>query len=61
MVQAADHLLEFCALLAQLLRAIGVVPDSRLFEFARYFLKPFVLVVVIKDTSSRNQCVPRDL
>jgi len=26
-----------------------------------YLLKPFVLVFVIKDTSSRNRCVPRDL
>jgi hypothetical protein len=61
MIQAADDLLEFCALLPQLLSAIGFVPDPRLLEFAGYLLKPFVLIVVIKDTSSRNRCVPRDL
>jgi hypothetical protein len=61
MIEAADHLLEFGALLAQFLSAIRLIPDSRLFEFARYFLKAFVLVVVIKDTSSRNRRVPRDL
>jgi len=61
MIQAADNLLEFCALLPQLLGTIGVVPDPGLLEFARYFLKSFVLVIVIKDTSSRNRCVPRDL
>ena len=60
-IQAADHLLEFGALLAEFLRALGVVPDSGLFEFARYFLQPLVLVIVIKDTSSRSRCVPRDL
>jgi hypothetical protein len=61
MIQAADDLLESGALLPQLLSAIGFVPDPRLLEFARYLLKSFVLVVVIKDTSSRNRCVPRDL
>jgi hypothetical protein len=61
MIQAADDLLEFCTLLPQFLSAIGVVPDPRLLEFARYLLKSFVLVVVIKDTSSRNRRVPRDL
>jgi hypothetical protein len=60
-IQAADKKLEFGALLAQFLSAIRLIPDSRLFEFARYFLKAFVLVVVIKDTSSRNRRVPRDL
>jgi hypothetical protein len=38
MIQADDDLLEFGALLAQVLRALGVVPDARLFQFARYFL-----------------------
>jgi hypothetical protein len=61
MIQAADDLLESCALPAQLLSTIRVVPDSRLLEFARYLLKSLVLIVVIKDTSSRNWCVPRDL
>jgi hypothetical protein len=61
MIQAADDLLESGALPAQILGTIRVVPDSRLLEFARYLLKSFVLIVVIKDTSSRNWCVPRDL
>jgi hypothetical protein len=61
MIQAADDLLESGALLPQLLSAIGFVPDPRLLELARYFLKTLVLTVVIKDTSSRNRCVTRDL
>jgi hypothetical protein len=38
MIQADDDLLEFGALLAQFLRALRVVPDTRLLEFAGYFL-----------------------
>ena len=60
-IQAADDLFEFGALLAEFLRALRVVPNARLLEFAGYFLQALVLVVVIKDTSSRNRCVPRDL
>jgi hypothetical protein len=61
LVERADDLLEPGAFLAELLRAIRVVPDARLLEFAGYFLEAFALVVVIKDTSSRTRCVPRDL
>jgi hypothetical protein len=46
---------------AQVLRALGIVPDAGLFELAGYLLEAFVLVVVIKDTSSRSRCAPRDL
>jgi hypothetical protein len=60
-VQSDDYLFEFGALLAEFLGAFGVVPNSRLFQFPGYFLKALVLVVVIKDTSSRNRCDPRDL
>jgi hypothetical protein len=60
-VQAADDLFQFGALPAEVLRAFGVVPDARLLELPGYLLEAFVLVVVIKDTSSRNRCVPRDL
>jgi len=60
-IQAADDLLELGALLAQLLSAVRGVPDAGLLEFALYFLQPFVLVVVIKDTSSKSRCAPRDL
>jgi hypothetical protein len=38
MIQADDDLLEFGALLAQLLRTLRLVPDARLLEFAGYFL-----------------------
>jgi hypothetical protein len=38
MVQADHDLLKFGAFLAQFLRALRVVPDARLFEFAGYFL-----------------------
>jgi hypothetical protein len=61
LVQAADHLLELGAFLAELLRTIRVVPDAGLFELADYFLQPLVLVVVIKDTSSKSRYAPRDL
>jgi hypothetical protein len=54
-------LLELGALPAEVLRPIGVIPNSRLLQLAGYFLKTLVLVVVIKDTSSRIACVPRDL
>jgi hypothetical protein len=45
----------------EVLGPVGVIPNSRLLELAGYFLKAFALVVVIKDTSSRIGCVPRDL
>jgi hypothetical protein len=61
LVQVGDHGLELGPLLAEFLGALRVVPDAGLLEFAGYFLEALVLVVVIKDTSSRNRCVPRDL
>jgi hypothetical protein len=60
-VQAAHHLLELGAFLPQFLSALRVVPDAGLLELALYFLKTFELVVVIKDTSSKSRCAPRDL
>jgi hypothetical protein len=60
-IQAADDLLELGAFLPQLLSAIGVVPNAGLLELAFYFLKPLVLVIVIKDTSSKSRCALRDL
>jgi hypothetical protein len=54
-------LLEFGALLPELLRAIRVVPDTGLLELALYLLQTLMLVVVIKDTSSKSRCAPRDL
>jgi hypothetical protein len=60
-VQAAHDLLELGAFLPQFLSAIGVVPDAGLLELALYFLQTFEFVVVIKDTSSKSRCAPRDL
>jgi hypothetical protein len=60
-IQAAYDLLELGAFLAQLLRAIRVIPDAGLLELALYFLQSLVFVVVIKDTSSKSRCAPRDL
>ncbi len=60
-VQAADNLLELRALAAKLLRSFRVVPDAGLLELPNYFLQTLLLVVVIKDTSSKSRCAPRDL
>ena len=54
-IQAADDLLEFGAFPSEFLRTLRVVPNAGLFEFAGYFLQPLVLVLVIKDTSSKNR------
>jgi hypothetical protein len=61
LIESADDLFELGAFLAEFLSPLRVVPDLGLLEFPRYFLKALVLVVVIKDTSSRNRCAPRDL
>ncbi len=60
-VETVDHLLQSGALPAQFLRALRLVPDAGLFQLAGYFLQAFAFVVVIKDTSSRTRCAPRDL
>jgi hypothetical protein len=60
-VQTADDLLEFGALLAELLRALRVIPNAGLLELALYFLQTLVPIVVIKDTSSKSRYAPRDL
>jgi hypothetical protein len=60
-VQVADHSFQHRSFFSEFLRAVRVVPDAGLLELASYFLKALVLVVVIKDTSSRSRCVPRDL
>jgi hypothetical protein len=60
-IQAADHLLEFGALLAEFLRAVRIAPNAGLLELALYLLQTLLLVVVIKDTSSKSRCAPRDL
>ena len=60
-VQTLNDALQLRSLPSQFLGALGIVPDAGLFEFPGYFLEALVLVIVIKDTSSRNRCVPRDL
>jgi hypothetical protein len=60
-VQTLNDALQLRPLPSQFFGAVSIVPDAGLFEFPGYFLEALVLVVVIKDTSSRNQCVPRDL
>jgi hypothetical protein len=47
---AVDDAVERRALLAELLRALRVVPDVRVFQLAAYFLEPFAFAVVVKDT-----------
>jgi hypothetical protein len=56
-----DDFLEFRALFTELLRPLRILPNIRLFKFAGDFLEALVLVVVIKDTSSRTACAPQDL
>jgi hypothetical protein len=60
-IETADDLLELGAFLSQLLGAVRVAPNTGLLELALYFLQPLVLVVVIKDTSSKSRCALRDL
>jgi hypothetical protein len=54
-------LFELGAFAPQLLSALRLIPNAGLLELALYFLETFVLVVVIKDTSSKSRCAPRDL
>jgi hypothetical protein len=60
-VQAAHDLFELRALLTEILGPLRFIPDTGLLELAFYFLEPLVLVVVIKDTSSKSRCALRDL
>ena len=60
-VQTLNDALQLRPFPSQFLGAVGIVPDAGLFEFPGYLLEALVLVIAIKDTSSRNRCVPRDL
>ena len=60
-IETADDLLELGAFLSQFLRTVRIAPDAGLLELALYFLQSLVLVVVIKDTSSKSRCALRDL
>ena len=47
---AADDTLEARAFLAEVLRALGIVPDVGMFEFAGDFFEPLGLGLEVKDT-----------
>jgi hypothetical protein len=47
---AVDDLVELRAFLAELLGALGVIPDVGIFQLASYFFETFALGVVVKDT-----------
>jgi hypothetical protein len=59
LVESCDYLLECCALLPKGLGALGLIPDTRLFEFALDFSQSLSLALVVKDTSSTHQSVRR--
>jgi hypothetical protein len=52
LLEGADGFLERAPLLTEILRALGVVPDVRVFERLRDFYEPKLLRVVVKDTSA---------
>jgi hypothetical protein len=60
-IELLDLIRQARALAPELLGAPGRAPDSRLFQFAAYFLEAFFLAVVLKETPSRTRPVPRDL
>jgi hypothetical protein len=60
-IEAADDVFQLGAFPAKFLRPLRLVPDARLFQFARDFLQALVLIVVIKDTPLKSRCAPRGL
>jgi hypothetical protein len=51
--EGADFGFEFGALAAEFLRALGVVPEFGLFEFALDFRQALLLGIEVKDTPVR--------
>jgi hypothetical protein len=51
-VVAPDHTVELCALLAERLRALRIVPDAGVFQFPVYLFQTFAFAVDVKDTPS---------
>jgi hypothetical protein len=45
----------------EFLRPVRCAPDLRVLQFARDFLEPLLLAVVLKETPSRRRRAPRDL
>jgi len=49
-IQPFHEIGEACALAAQVLRTLRIVPDVRVFQFAGYFFQTLALGRVVKDT-----------
>ena len=50
LADAGDDLVQRGALLAEILRALRIVPDVGIFEFAAYLFETFGFRLVVKDT-----------
>jgi hypothetical protein len=50
--EGSHHAVQFRALAAECLRALGIIPDTRFFQLALDFGQAFRLAVIVKDTSS---------
>ena len=59
-IERQDDVLERLLLFAQFLRALGVVPDLRVFEFARNGVQLIEFLIVVKDTSATRWRAGRD-
>jgi hypothetical protein len=55
-VQRADYALELRALAAEILGALGVGPDVRIFELAVDLFETLALRVEVKGTSAERRC-----
>ncbi len=58
--QLVHDALERLLLLAELLRALRIVPDLRIFELALDLGEPHRLHIEVKDTSADRRCAPGD-
>jgi len=58
LADAVDGLVERRALAPQRLRALRVVPDVGVLEYALYFLEALALGVVVKETPSAHPAGP---
>ena len=55
-IQGFDYLRQGRTFTPQALSVLRVVPDARVFEFAVYFDKTIMLVIVVKDTPEWSGC-----
>jgi hypothetical protein len=58
-VEPDDYLLKLCSFLAKCLRALRILPDIRLFEFALNLGQSLRFALVVKDTSSAHRSARR--